>query len=384
MAPVEGAAMNPLQQLAQLGQSVWLDYMRRDLVTSGQLQKLIREDALKGLTSNPTIFQKAVESSKDYDDLFAEWAPRQASSGEVFEALAVRDIRDAARIFRPVWEETRHRDGYCSIEVSPTLAHDTQATLTEARRLWKTLGVPNVLIKIPGTREGVPAIEQAISEGININVTLLFSQDAYAQVAEAYIRGLEKRAARGESVSELASVASFFVSRIDSLVEKIIAERTKAGATAEQNGLFDQVTGKVAIANAKQAYQRYLKLFSGPRWQALSDKGAKSQRVLWASTGTKNPKYSDVLYVEELVGPDTVNTIPPATLDAFRDHGKPRRTLDQGLDEADAAMRALEKAGISMKEVTDRLVVEGVKSFADSFQALLTAVGARLGAGGKR
>jgi transaldolase len=376
--------MNPLQELAKLGQSIWLDYMRRDLVTTGELQRLIREDGLKGLTSNPTIFQKAVESSKDYDDLFAEWAPRKASAGEVFEALAVRDIRDATRIFRPVWEETRHRDGYCSIEVSPTLAHDTEATLTEARRLWKTLSVPNVMIKIPGTREGVPAIEQAISEGININVTLLFSQEAYVQVAEAYIRGLEKRVSRGENVSHLASVASFFVSRIDSLVEKIIAQREKSGASAEQKRLFDQVMGKVAIANAKQAYQRYQTLFSGARWKALADKGAQTQRVLWASTGTKNPKYSDILYVEELIGPETVNTIPPATLDAYRDHGKPRRSLDQGLDEADATMQALEKAGISMQEVTDQLVVEGVKSFADSFQTLLAAVAARVGAGGKR
>jgi transaldolase len=376
--------MNPLLQLAALGQSIWLDYMRRDLVTSGELQKLIRDDGLKGLTSNPTIFQKAVEGSNLYDDFFAEWASRKTSPGEVFEALAVRDIRDATRIFLPVWEETRRRDGYCSIEVSPTLAHDTEGSLTEARRLWKTLSVPNVMIKIPGTQEGVPAIEQAISEGINVTVTLLFSQEAYIQVAEAYIRGLEKRAARGEDVSQLASVASFFVSRIDTLVEKLIAERLKAGATPEEKRLFDQVTGKVAIANARQAYQRYLKLFSGARWKALADKGAQTQRVLWASTGTKNPKYSDVLYIEELVGPETVNTIPPATLDAFRDHGKPRRTLDQGLDEADATMRALEKAGISMKEVTDRLVVEGVKSFADSFQSLLTAVGARLVAGAKR
>ena len=376
--------MNPLQQLAALGQSIWFDYMRRDLVTSGELQKLIRDDGLKGLTSNPTIFQKAVEGSNLYDDFLAERASRKASPGEVFEALAVRDIRDACGVFRPVWEETRHRDGYSSIEVSPTLAHDTEGSLTEARRLWKTLAVPNVMIKIPGTKEGMPAIEEAISEGINVNITLLFSQEAYVQVAEAYIRGLEKRAARGEQVSHLASVASFFVSRIDTLVEKIIAERVKGGATPEQKRLFDQVTGKVAIANAKQAYQRYSKIFSGPRWQALADKGAKTQRVLWASTGTKNPKYSDVLYVEELIGPETVNTIPPATLDAFRDHGKSRRTLDQGLDEADATMLALEKAGISMKEVTDRLVVEGVKSFADSFQELLTSVGARLAAGGKR
>jgi len=376
--------MNPLRALEEQGQSIWLDYMRRSLVTTGELQRLIDNDGLKGLTSNPTIFQKAVEGSQDYDDLFREWGPKGASTGEVFEALAVRDIGDAARIFRPVWEKTGHRDGYCSIEVSPTLAHDSEGTIVEARRLWKTLGVPNVMVKIPGTVEGTPAIEQCVSEGLNINVTLLFSQEAYVAVAEAYIRGLEKRLARGEDVSRSASVASFFVSRIDTLVEKTIAAREKAGATPQQKSLFDEVTGKVAIANAKQAYQKYQKLFSGPRWQALADKGAKTQRVLWASTGTKNPRYSDVLYVEELIGPDTVNTIPPATLDAFRDHGKVRRSLDQGLDQADAVMRKLEQSGISMKAITAQLVDEGVKSFADSFRELLSAVEGKLKSGSRK
>lgn len=376
--------MNPLKALGELGQSIWLDYMQRSLVTTGKLQRLIEDDGLKGLTSNPTIFQKAVEGSQDYDDLFKEWAPRGASAGEVFEALAIRDIGDAARIFRPVWEKTRHRDGYCSIEVTPTLAHDTQGTVVEARRLWKKLGVPNVMVKIPGTVEGVPAIEQCVSEGLNINVTLLFSQDAYVAVAEAYIRGLEKRASRGEDVSESASVASFFVSRIDTLVEKTIASRVKAGATPRQKALFDEIAGKVAIANARQAYQRYKALFSGSRWQALADRGAKTQRVLWASTGTKNPRYSDVLYVDELIGPDTVNTIPPATLDAFRDHGKARRTLDEGLEQADAVMRKLEQSGISMKAVTDQLVDEGVKSFEDSFRQLISAVDGRLKSEGGR
>ena len=375
--------MNPLKALGEQGQSVWLDYMRRNLITSGELQRLIDSDGLKGLTSNPTIFQKAVEGSEDYDDLFREWAPRGASAGDVFEVLAIRDIGDAARIFRPVWEQTRHRDGYCSIEVTPTLAHDTKGTVVEARRLWQKLGVQNVMVKIPGTVEGTPAIEQCVAEGLNINVTLLFSQDAYVAVAEAYIRGLETRAARGEDVSKSASVASFFVSRIDSLVEKTIASREKT-ATPQQRALFDEVTGKVAIANAKQAYQKYKELFSGPRWQKLADKGAKTQRVLWASTGTKNPKYSDVLYIEELIGPDTVNTIPPATLDAFRDHGKVRRTLDQGLDQADAVMRKLEQSGISMKSVTDQLVEDGVKSFSDSFAELISAVGSRLKSGGGR
>ncbi|HEY1904515.1 MAG TPA: transaldolase [Myxococcaceae bacterium] len=375
--------MNPLKALGEQGQSVWLDFMRRSLITTGELQRLIDADGLKGLTSNPTIFQKAVEGSEDYDDLFREWAPKGASAGDVFEVLAIRDIGDAARTFRPVFEQTRHRDGYCSIEVTPTLAHDTKGTVVEARRLWQKLGVQNVMVKIPGTVEGVPAIEQCVAEGLNINVTLLFSQDAYVTVAEAYIRGLEQRAARGEDVSKSASVASFFVSRIDSLVEKTIASREKT-ATPQQRALFDEVTGKVAIANAKQAYQKYKDLFSGPRWQKLADKGAKTQRVLWASTGTKNPKYSDVLYIEELIGPDTVNTIPPATLDAFRDHGKVRRTLDQGLDQADAVMRKLEQSGISMKAVTDQLVEDGVKAFSDSFAELISAVGSRLKAGGSR
>ena len=375
--------MNPLKALGEQGQSVWLDYMRRNLITSGELQRLIDNDGVKGLTSNPTIFQKAVEGSEDYDDLFREWAPKGASGGDVFEALAIRDIGDAARIFRPVFEQTRHRDGYCSIEVTPTLAHDTKGTVVEARRLWQKLGVQNVMVKIPGTVEGTPAIEQCVAEGININVTLLFSQDAYVAVAEAYLRGLEQRAARGEDVSKSASVASFFVSRIDSLVEKTIASREKT-ATPQQRALFDEVTGKVAIANAKQAYQKYKKLFSGPRWQKLADKGAKTQRVLWASTGTKNPKYSDVLYIEELIGPDTVNTIPPATLDAFRDHGKVRPTLERGVDQADAVMRKLEQSGISMKAITDQLVDDGVKAFSDSFAELLSAVGSRLKAGGTR
>jgi transaldolase len=375
--------MNPLQELGKAGQSVWLDYMKRSLVTSGELKRLIDNDGIKGLTSNPTIFQKAVEGSEDYDDLFQEWAPRGASAGDVFEALAIRDIGDAARVFRPVWEQTRHGDGYCSIEVTPTLAHDAKGSIVEAHRLWKKLGVQNVMVKIPGTVEGVPAIEQCVADGLNINITLLFSQDAYAAVAEAYIRGLEKRAARGEDVSQSASVASFFVSRIDTLVEKIIASREKT-ATPQQRALFDEIQGKVAIANAKQAYQKYKKLFSGPRWQALAAKGAKPQRVLWASTGTKNPKYSDVLYIEELIGRDTVNTIPPATLDAFRDHGKVRSTLEQGLDEADAVMRKLEQAGISMKAVTDQLVEDGVKSFSESFQQLISAVGTRLKSGGHK
>jgi transaldolase len=283
-----------------------------------------------------------------------------------------------------VWESTQHRDGYCSLEVSPKLARDTKGSIEEARRLWKALGAPNVMIKIPGTPEGVPAIEQCISEGININVTLLFSQEAYVTVAEAYLRGLERRAKEGKPVAELASVASFFVSRIDSEVEKRIGKARAASADERRSRLFEALMGKVAIANAKLAYRRYQALFSGARWDTLAKQGAHPQRVLWASTGTKNPKYSDVLYVEELVGKDTVNTIPPATLDAFRDHGKVRQSLTEDVPGAEVTMRALEEAGISMKAVTDTLVEEGVQKFAESFDELFKAIGERLRAhGGK-
>jgi transaldolase len=376
--------MNRLQALGAAGQSIWLDYMQRSLVTQGELARLIENDGIRGLTSNPTIFQKAVESSPDYDHLFAEMASRGAGVAEAYDALTLRDIRDAARTFRPVWEATARRDGYCSLEVSPKLAHDTKGSIEEARRLWKALGAPNVMIKIPGTNEGVPAIEQCIGEGLNINVTLLFSQEAYVAVAEAFLRGLERRAREGQDISGVASVASFFVSRIDSEVEKRIAQARSGGVDERRSRLFDEVTGKVAIANAKLAYRRYQALFAGPRWEALSKKGARSQRVLWASTGTKSAKYSDVLYIEELIGPDTVNTVPPATLDAFRDHGKVRPSLTEDLPAAEATMRRLEESGISMAAVTEALVVDGVKKFADSFDELNQAIGQKLAARGGR
>jgi transaldolase len=376
--------MNRIKALGQAGQSIWLDFMQRSLVTKGELQRLIENDGIAGLTSNPTIFQKAVEASQDYDDLFTRMAPEGKTVAQVYDALTLRDIQDAARIFRPVWESTQHRDGYCSLEVSPKLARDTKGSIEEARRLWKALGAPNVMIKIPGTPEGVPAIEQCISEGININVTLLFSQEAYVSVAEAYLRGLERRAKEGKPVAELASVASFFVSRIDSEVEKRMGQARAAGPDERRSRLYEALMGKVAIANAKLAYRRYQALFSGARWDALAKKGAHTQRVLWASTGTKNPKYSDVLYVEELVGKDTVNTIPPATLDAVRDHAKVRESLIEDLPGAEATMRTLEEAGISMKAVTDTLVEEGVQKFAESFDELFKAIGERLRAhGGK-
>jgi len=367
--------MNRIKALGQAGQSIWLDFMQRSLVTKGELQKLIENDGIRGLTSNPTIFQKAVEGSHDYDELFAKLAAEGESVAHVYDALTLRDIQDAARVFRPVWEATSHTDGYCSLEVSPKLANNTQGSIEEARRLWKALGAPNVMVKIPGTLEGVPAIEQCISEGININITLLFSQDAYGTVVEAYLRGLERRVQEGKDVSELASVASFFVSRIDLEVEKRIGQARSVGVDEKRSKLFDGLLAKVAIANAKLAYRMYQRLFSGARWEPLAKKGAHPQRVLWASTGTKSPKYSDVLYVEELVGPDTINTIPPATLDAFRDHGKVRQSLTEDLPGAEATMRELEAAGISMKAVTDTLVKEGVQKFAESFDDLFKAIG---------
>jgi transaldolase len=376
--------MKRIKALGQAGQSIWLDFMQRSLVTKGELQKLIENDGICGLTSNPTIFQKAVEGSHDYDALFGQLAPEGKSVVQVYDALTLRDIQDAARVFRPVWEATSHRDGYCSLEVSPKMAHDTQGSIAEARRLWKALGAPNVMVKIPGTLEGAPAIEQCISEGININVTLLFSQEAYGSVAEAYLRGLERRAQEGQDVSGLASVASFFVSRIDSEVEKRIGQARTAGVDEKRSKHFDGLLGKVAIANAKLAYRMYQRFFTGARWEALAKKGAHTQRVLWASTGTKNPKYSDVLYVEELVGPDTVNTVPPATLDAFRDHGKVRQSLTEDLPGAEATMRTLEEAGISMKSVTDTLVKEGVEKFAESFDDLFKAIGNGLRAKGSK
>jgi transaldolase len=370
--------MNRIKALGQAGQSVWLDFMQRSLVTKGELQRLIDNDGIAGLTSNPTIFQKAVEGSQDYDDLFAKMAPEGKTAAQVYDALTLRDIQDAARVFRPVWDSTAHRDGYCSLEVSPKLAHDTKGSIEEARRLWKALGAPNVMIKIPGTPEGVPAIEQCISEGININVTLLFSQEAYVSVAEAYLRGLERRAKEGKDVASLASVASFFVSRIDAEVEKRIAQARAQKVDERRSRLFDEVTGKVAIANAKLAYRKYQGLFSGARWEALQKKGAATQRVLWASTGTKSPKYSDVLYVEELIGKETVNTVPPATLDAFRDHGKVRQSLTEDVPGAEATMAKLQDSGLSMKDVTDTLVAEGVQKFAESFDQLFQAIGERL------
>src|SRR6266404_1500314 len=369
-----GGATNPLKGLPAYGQSPWMDYIRRDLLTSGQLQKYIDNDGLRGMTSNPAIFEKAITGSNLYNDILQSAEAKKLDANGIFEKIAIRDVQDACDIFKPVYAETKRRDGYVSLEVSPFLGFDTKASLAEARRLWKAVDRPNVMIKIPGTPEGLPAIRQALEDGININITLLFAQSAYEQVAEAFLSALEARAAKGQDISHIASVASFFVSRIDTLVDSKIDEKLRAGADAGQTALLESIRGKVAIANARLTYKKYQELFGGPRWKALASKGAQTQRLLWASTSTKNPKYRDVLYVEELIGADTVDTIPPATFDAFRDHGRPRPSLTENVDGANKTMTDLEAAGISMKEVTGKLVVEGVKLFADAFKQLIAAV----------
>ena len=367
--------VNPLTQLQTFGQSIWLDYIRRDLLTGGELRHLIDEDGLRGMTSNPSIFEKAIVGSALYQDFLDSLAGRTDLDAKGrYELLAIRDIQDAADLLRPVYQSTRKRDGYVSLEVSPYLANDTSGTIDEARRLWKAVGRENVMIKVPGTTAGIPAFRQLIGEGININVTLLFAQDFYEQVAQAYIDGVEKFAASGGEVSKIASVASFFISRIDTLVDSLASEQLKKESDPGRKSKLQAILGKIAIANGKLTYEAYENIFSSPRWKALAARGAQTQRVLWASTSTKNPAYRDVLYVEELIGPDTVNTLPPATIEAFRDHGKPRQSLTEDVDSARKTMADLAAAGIVMKQVTDKLTADGVKLFANAFDQLLSAV----------
>ena len=368
------ALENRLRALQVFGQSVWLDYIRRSLITSGELRRLIDEDGLRGVTSNPAIFEKAIAGSSDYKEILETAEARALDAKTLYEKLAVRDIQDAADALRPVYDETAKRDGYVSLEVSPFLARDTEGTLQEARRLWQGVGRDNLMIKIPATPQGIPAIQQLISEGINVNVTLLFAQETYEQVAQAYLAGLEKFAAAGGDLKHVASVASFFISRIDSAVDALIAAPLRETTNTAEQSLLRGLTGKVAIANGKLAYQRYRELFNGARWQGLASQGAQTQRLLWASTSTKNPNYRDVVYVEELIGPDTVNTIPPTTFEAFRDHGRPRASLIEDIDSAYDTMVALAEAGISMKDVADKLLDEGVQLFSAAFDKLLNAV----------
>src|SRR6478609_641000 len=367
--------MNPVKELEKHGQAVWLDFLARGFIAKGDLKRLIDTDGVKGVTSNPSIFEKAIGSSDEYDAPIGKALKRgDRSVADLFEAVAVEDIQNAADVLRPVYDRLKGGDGYVSLEVSPYLAMDTAGTVTEARRLWKDVNRKNLMVKVPATPEGLPAIETLIGDGISINITLLFSRDVYLQVAEAYIAGLEKYVAKGDDPSHVASVASFFVSRIDSAVDKQLDDKIARANDPGEKERLSALKGKVAIANAKLAYQDYKRLFSGARWEKLAAKGARPQRLLWASTGTKNKDYSDVLYVEELIGPNTVNTVPPATLDAFRDHGKPRDSLEENIEDATHVLEELEKSGISLDAITAELVKDGVKLFADAADKLYGAV----------
>ena len=377
--PVGAKGTNPLKGLLAYGQSPWMDYIRRDLLLGGGLKKMIDDDGLRGMTSNPTIFEKSITGSKNYSDILESPEAKKLDAKGVYEKIAIRDVQDACDIFKPLYAESKRRDGYVSLEVSPLLANDTQSTIEEARRLWKSVGRENLMVKVPGTKEGVPAVRQLLEEGVNINITLLFAQSAYEQVAEAYVAALEARVKKGQDVSHMASVASFFVSRIDTLVDNTIEAKLKSEKDSAKRALLTSIEGKVAIANAKLTYRKYQEIVGAARWKALASKGAQTQRLLWASTSTKNPKYRDVMYVEELIGADTVDTIPPATFDDFRAHGKLRPSLTENVEEAAKVMANLEKAGISMKEVTDKLVVDGVRLFAEAFTELLEATGKTAG-----
>ena len=358
---------NPLQQLTQLGQSPWYDFITRDLIRSGELARLIKEDSLRGMTSNPTIFEKAVAASGDYDADIQALAKAGKSVEEIVEAFMIADVRAAADVFRPVYDASRHGDGTVSIEVSPTLAHDTQGTIDAARRIWTAIDRPNIMVKIPGTEAGLPAIKQCLADGININITLLFSVERYKQVIEAFKSGLEQRVAAGKPVGTIHSVASFFVSRVDLQTDAELAKADDRGAS---------LMHKLGIANARVAYQVFGASLLTPRWQALAERGAKAQRPLWASTGTKDPKLPDTLYIDALIAPDTVNTIPPDTFNAYRDHGKPEVRITPASElEAAAQLAAYEKLGLSpLADRTAFLEADGVKKFAESWKALLDRV----------
>jgi transaldolase len=360
---------NPLVMIQDFGQSIWLDYIQREMLTSGELKRLIEEDGLRGVTSNPAIFEKAIAGSDNYDAAIHSLARQGKATKEIYEILTVEDVQQAADTFRDLFDRLDGRDGFVSLEVSPHLARDTEGTIHEARRLWSALDRPNVLIKVPGTKEGLPAVRQLISEGINVNVTLLFGLERYRSVAEAYIAGIEARVAAGKPVDRVASVASFFLSRIDLFVDpELEAFMKRGGAQAELAGFAH---GQVAIASAKIAYQIYKEVFFTDRFRALADKGARTQRVLWASTSTKNPEYSDVKYVEALIGQDTINTLPVETVNAYRNHGKPADRLEKGLAEARKALADLPQVGVDLHKVTQQLEDEGIEKFSTPFDRLL-------------
>jgi transaldolase/glucose-6-phosphate isomerase len=367
--------MNPVKALQDHRQAVWLDFLSRGFIADGGLKKLVDDDGLRGVTSNPSIFEQAIGRTKEYDDGISRMLrSHDYPPGQIFEKLAVEDIRSATDVLRPVFDATHGADGFVSIEVSPYLATDTQGTIDEAKRLWREVDRRNLLIKVPATSQGLPAIHDLTADGINVNITLLFAQQVYEQVVEAYLSGLEALAAKGGEISRIASVASFFVSRIDTEVDKLLDEKIARANDPDEKARLAALKGKVAVANAKLAYQRYLRLFAGERWHALEANGAKPQRLLWASTGTKNKAYSDVLYVEELIGPDTINTMPLATIEAFRDHGKLRDTLQADVAEAQRLLGELDRAGVSLQAVTDKLIRDGVRLFADAADKLLAAV----------
>ena len=362
-------AKSRLHQLSELGQSVWIDYLSRDLLESGELARLHEEDAVVGVTSNPTIFQKAISAGDAYDEQLREELEEERDPKELFLRLAVKDVQGACDVLHRVWDEGGGRDGYVSLEVDPTLASDTEATIAEAARLHELVDRPDLFVKIPATEPGLPAIEEMIARGRSINVTLIFSLERYAEVAEAYIRGLERLVESGGDPAPVASVASFFVSRVD----------TEADRRLEEVGAPADLQGKLAVANAKLAYRRYKEIFSGGRWDALAARGATKQRCLWASTSTKNPAYRDVLYVEELIGPETVNTMPEETIRAFQDHGRVALTLEEALDEAEDVFRRVADAGVDYDDVTATLEREGVEKFSDSFAELLDGIRAKSG-----
>jgi transaldolase len=377
-------ANNRLHQLHDIGQSIWLDSIDRRMLLDGELERRVRDDSLTGMTSNPTIFQKALASGDAYDEQLLA-AEQGLSPSQLFELVETTDVRDACDIFAGVYSTTRGADGYVSIEVSPGVSHSADATVEEARRLWKTVNRPNVMVKVPGTEEGAIAVRRLIAEGINVNITLLFAIEAHERVIEAYLGGLEDRIAARKPIDGLASVASFFVSRVDTEIDKRLDDLI-AKASASERERLKMLKGRAAIANAKLAYRLFQRKFSGTRWEALSKKGARVQRPLWASTSTKNPAYRDVMYVEELIGPDTVDTMPPATIDAFRDHGAVERTVDRKVSAGEGLLKEIESVGISLREVTAKLLVDGIASFQKSFDELLAGLDAKIGSltpGGK-
>ena len=365
---------NPLLELKVLGQSVWYDTVDRAQLVSGLFKKLLDEDGVVGVTSNPTIFQKSISQGDAYDEQITQLIKEGKSTNEIYEALAIRDITTVADMLRPIYDSTSGQDGYVSLEVSPDLAHNTEGTLSEVRRFWKMVDRPNLMIKIPATPEGIPAVRQSLTEGININITLIFSLDDYRKVADAYISALEDRNAEGKDISHIASVASFFVSRVDTLVDKLLEDKIKATSDSAEQQKLKSLEGKAAIANARLVYQEFKQIFSAPRFATLNHSGAHVQRPLWASTSTKNPAYRDVLYAEELIGPNTVDTMPLETIQNFRDHGRVGLTVEKDIPQAKAELAALEEVGIHYDQITKQLQDEGVQRFADSFHELFREI----------